>query len=117
MWNDGKYVLWEHITALYYEDVDNGFKLLPRLTYEHIRLNAYSVRRVNLAALVLSASVANVLKAFCPPETSATAKLCEMVDGFFDCLNVRSKTELVMKRKPFPASYTSLDDRMYVSFH
>ena len=43
MWNDGKYVLWQHITALYYEDVDNGLKLLPRLTYEHINLNAYSV--------------------------------------------------------------------------
>ena len=113
MWNDGKDVLWQHITALYYEDVDNGLKLLPRLTYEHINLNAYSVMRVNLAAQVLSASVANVLKAFGPPEASATAKLCEMVDGFFDCLNVRSKTEHVMKRKPFLAPYTSPDDRRY----
>lgn len=24
MWNDGKYVLWQHITAVYYEDVDKG---------------------------------------------------------------------------------------------
>ena len=54
MWNDGKYVLWQHITALYYEDVDNGLRLLPRLTYEHINLNAYSVMQVNLAAQVLS---------------------------------------------------------------
>jgi len=49
----------------------------------------------------------NVLKAFGPPETSATAKLCEMADGFFDCLNVQSKTEHVMKRKPFLAPYSS----------
>ena len=42
-------MLWQHITALYYKDVDNGFKLLPRLTYEHINPNAYSVMRVNLA--------------------------------------------------------------------
>lgn len=116
MWNDGNYVLWQHITALYYEDVDNGLKLLPRLTYEHINLNAYSVMRVNLAAQVLSASVASVLKAFGPPEASATAKLCEMVDGFFDCLNVRSKTEHVVKRKPFLAPYTSPDDRRYGFF-
>lgn len=81
-------MLWQYITALYYKDVDNGFKLLPRLTYEHINPNAYSKMRVNLAAQVLSASVASVLKAFGPPEASATAKFCEMVDGFFDCLNV-----------------------------
>lgn len=116
MWNDGKYVLWQHITALYYEDVDNGLKLLPRLTYEHINLNAYSVMRVNLAAQVLSLSVANVLKAFGPPGASATAKLCEMVDGFFDCLNVRSTTEHVIKRKQFLAPYTSSDDIRYVFF-
>ena len=115
MWNDGKYVLWQHITALYYEDVDNKLKLLPRLTYKHINLNAYSVMLVNLAAQVLSASVASVLEMFGPPEASATAKLCEMVDGFFDCLNVRSKAEHV-KRKPFLAPYTSLDDRRYVFF-
>jgi len=44
--------------------------------------------RVNLAAQVLSAAVAVVLKSFGPPEAAATAKFSEM-DGFFDCLNVR----------------------------
>ena len=116
LWNDGKYVLWQHITALYYEDIDNGLKLLPRLTYEHINLNAYSVMRVNLAAQVLSASVASVLKTFGPPEASATAKLCEMVDGSFDCLNVRSRTEHIRKRKPFLAPYTSPGERRYAFF-
>ena len=109
-------MLWQHITALYYEDIDNGLKLLPRLTYEHINLNAYSVMRVNLAAQVLSASVASVLKTFGPPEASATAKLCEMVDGSFDCLNVRSRTEHIRKRKPFLAPYTSPGDRRYAFF-
>ena len=61
--------------------------------------------RVNLAAQVLSVSVAAVLKEFGPPEAAATAKLCEMVDGFFDCLNVRSTTEYQRKRKPFLAPY------------
>ena len=102
-------MLWQHITALYYEDIDNGLKLLPRLTYEHINLNAYSVMRVNLAAQVLSASVASVLKTFGPLEASATAKLCEMVDGFFDCLNVRSRTEHIRKRKPFHSFFFSLN--------
>ena len=110
-------MLWQHITALYYEDIDNGLKLLPRLTHEHIHLNAYSVIRVNFAAQVLSASVASVLKTFGPPEASTTAKLCEMVDGFFNFLNVRSRTERIRKQKPFIAPYTSPGDRRYVFFH
>lgn len=117
MWNGGKYVLWQHITEMFYQDLDRGLKLLPRLTYEHVNLTAYSVMRVNLAAQVLSASVASVLKAFGSPEVEATAKLCEMVDSFFDCLNVRSTTEHVRKRKPFVAPYTSLHDLRYVCFH
>ena len=111
MWNNGQYILWQHITEIFYQDIDSGLKLLPKLTYEHVNLNAYSVMRVNLAAQVLSASVAAVLKSFGPPEATATAKLCEMVDSVFDCLNVRSMTEHERKHKPFLAPYTSLNDR------
>ncbi|PFX29941.1 hypothetical protein AWC38_SpisGene5248 [Stylophora pistillata] len=93
-----------------YEDFNDALKLLPKLTYEHINLNAYSVMRVNLAAQVLSSTMAAVLKAFVPPEAAGTAKLCEMVDGFFDCLDVRSRIEHIRKRKPFLAPYTSLQD-------
>ena len=50
MWNDGKYILWQHIAQLFYEDTDNGLKLLPKLSQDHIKLNSYSVMRVNLAA-------------------------------------------------------------------
>ena len=114
MWNDGLYVLWQHIAEMFYQDADNGLKLLPKLTFEHVNLTAYSVMRVNLAAQVLSASVASVLKAFGPPEAEGTAKLCEMMDGFFDSLNVRSTTEHQRKRKPFLAPYISDEDRRYV---
>ena len=31
-----------------------------------------------------------MLKYFGPAEAAATSKFCEMVDSFFDCLNVRS---------------------------
>ena len=61
MWNNGLYVLWQHITSMVYEDFDSGLKLLPRLTYEHVNRTAYSVTRVNLAAQVLSSTVATVL--------------------------------------------------------
>ena len=113
MWNDGQYILWQHITQLFYEDAENGLKLLPKLTQDHIKLNSYSVMRVNLAAQVLSATVSAVLTTFGSPESSGTAKLCEMVDSFFDCLNVRSTTEHQRKRKPFLAPYTSVDDERF----
>ena len=114
MWNDGLFILWQHITQLFHQDIDNGLKLLPKLTYEHINLNSYSIMRVNLAAQVLSATVAAVLQSFGPPEAAATAKFCKMVDGFFDCLNVRSTKEHERKRKPFLAPYTSLNDERFV---
>ena len=110
MWNDGQYLLWQHITEIFYQEVANGLKLLPRLSYEHVNLTPYSVMRVNLAAQVLSASFAAVLQTFGPPETAATAKLCKMVDGFFDCLNVGVTAEHQRKRKPFLAPCTSVDD-------
>lgn len=66
--------------------------------------------RVNLAAQVLSASVAAVLRSFGTPDMQGTAKLCSMIDSFFDCLNVRSTTEHVRKRKPFLAPYTAVND-------
>ena len=101
MWNDGQYILWQHIAQLFYEDAENGLKLLPKLTQDHIKLNSYSVMRVNLAPQVLSATVSAVLKTFGSPESSGTANLCAMVDSYFDCLNVRSTTEHQRKRKPF----------------
>ena len=67
---------------MFFQDIDSGLKLLPKLTYDHINLNSYSVMRVSFAAQVLSASVSAVLKSFGPPEAQGTAKLCEMVDGF-----------------------------------
>lgn len=99
MWNDGHY-LWQHFAQLFYH-VENGLKLLPRLTFDHIKLTSYSTMRVNLAAQVLRASVAAVLKAFNPPETANTAKLCKIVDSYFDCLNVRSTQKHQRKSKPY----------------
>lgn len=113
MWNNGFYVIWQHIMQLYYQDVDNGLKVLPKLTYDHIHLNPYSKMRVNLAAQVLSASTATVMRLYGPPESQGTAKFCEMIDKFFDCLNVRSTKEHERKRKPFLAPYRDVDDDRY----
>ena len=74
-------------------------KLLSRITDDFIKLNAYSSMRVNLAAQVLSSSVSAVLTGFGTPDTAGTAKLCKMVDSFFDCVNVRCIHEHERKKK------------------
>ena len=32
MWNNGMYLLWQHITQMFFQDIDSGLKLLPKLT-------------------------------------------------------------------------------------
>ena len=113
LWNDGSHLLWSHIADLFYEDLECGLHLLPRLTYDHIRLNSYSVMNVKLAAQVLSSTVSCTLKKFGPPDAQGTAKFCELMDTFFDCLNVRNTKEHVQKQKPALMPYTSIDDERF----
>ena len=111
MQND--YHLGAYLPALLYQDIDNGLNLLPRLTNDHIHLSSHGVMRVNLAALVLSPSVAAVLKEFGPPEGAGTAKFALKMDKFFYCLNVRSGSEHKRKRKPYLAPYTCMVDERF----
>ena len=94
--------------------MENGLRLMPKLTFDHIKLNSFSSMHVTLAAQVLSASMAVVLREFSTPDTVGTAQFCGMVDSFFDCLNVRSTVEHQRNRKPFVAPYTSIDDSRFV---
>lgn len=60
--------------------------------------------------------MSDALAYFKNPDTEETQKFVAMVDRFFDCLNVRSKTEWALKRKPDLKPYsTSDDDRFDVS--
>ena len=38
MWDGGHYVLWQHIVQMFYQDLESGLKLLPRITADHIKL-------------------------------------------------------------------------------
>ena len=113
MWNDGDFIIWQHIIQLYNDDLENGLKLLPRITSDHIRLTSYSVMRVNLAAQILSSTVSSVLQNFGSPGSSGTSKYCQMFDQFFDCLNVRSLEEHKRERKPMLAPYTDIGDARF----
>ena len=41
MWNDGMYIIWNHIANIFYEDRKRALHILPRLSYEQIKLVPY----------------------------------------------------------------------------
>ena len=110
MWNADKYILWQHIVQMWTEDLNNRIKLLPKITHDHINLTPYTTMTVRYAAQILSKKMATVLQQYGPPDVQETAKICEMLDNFFDCLNVRSLTESKKKRKPFLTPYEDVND-------
>ena len=99
--------MWQYITQFYYEDLDSGLKLMPKLTNEHIHINSYSaIMTVKLTSQVLSQTVASLLKTFGTEEHIETARFCEKMDMFFDCVNSRSLEEHKINIKPYLQKYT-----------
>ena len=49
MWIGGMFILWNHIAEIFYEDRECGLHLLPKITYEHIKLTSYSTMNVKFA--------------------------------------------------------------------
>ena len=101
MWNSDLDILWYHVSRFYYEDLEMGLHFLAKITQGHIQLNLFSIMNVHLAVQILSSSVAHVLREYDPPEATGTATFCELMDQFFDCMNVRNCTEHKTKLKPF----------------
>ena len=110
MWNDDNHLLFRHIADLFYGDQEFGLHTLPKY---HIVLTSYSKMKVKLATQVLSKSVAISLRESGKKEVLGTAQFCEMMNDFFDCTNVRSKTEHIRKRNQFIKPYTSGNDERF----
>ena len=70
---------------------------------------------VNYAVQTLSKTISVALSTFETPESIATAEYCEIIDSFFDCLNLRSLTEGRIKIKPFLEPYVSQNDERFTS--
>ena len=114
MWNDGKYLSWNDISKLFYDDIDCGLYITPKLTNDHISLTPFSVMNVKLAVQVLSNSVSKALRLYGPPEALGTSIYCEMFDNFFDCTNVRNNEEWKKKSKDFLKPYTDVNDARFL---
>ena len=98
---------------MYFMDAESPLKLLPNITFDHISLTPYSVMRVDLAAQILSSTMASVLSHHGGNELSGTSKYCDMTDQFFDCMNVQSVSEHIRKHKNKVAPYTNIDDERF----
>ena len=50
MWKNGMFILWNHISDIFYEDRECDLYILPKLTNENIKLTPYSKMNVRPAA-------------------------------------------------------------------
>ena len=87
------------------DEINNGLKLIPKLTLEHVQLNPYSIMKVHSATQVLSEIVNNILSIYYLDAAHATAEFCKFMDMFFDCLNVRCQYEGNTKKKEYLKPY------------
>ena len=83
LWNNGKEMIWYHIYKIAFDEMNNGLKLIPKLTLEHVQLNPYSIRKVHLAIQVLSENVSCILINYYPDAAHGTAEFCKFMDMFF----------------------------------
>ena len=102
--------MFRHIADLFYSDQEFALHTLPKLTLDHIVLTSFSKMKVKLAVQVLSKSVAIALRETAKEDVTGTAEFCEMMNGFFDCTNVRSLTEHARKKNAFIKPYESAED-------
>ena len=62
---------------------------------------------------VMSETVASALQFTNEERTRETQKFIQMIDTFFDCLNVNSPLEGKLKRKQSRSPYTSPNDEIF----
>ena len=48
MWNNGKFITWQHITEFYYGDRKKDLNLLPKITKDHIKVTSDGAMKVNI---------------------------------------------------------------------
>ena len=114
LWKDGKNILWTQITNLFGKEELDLYVRCPKLTRNHIDLNAYSRMKVNYAAQIFSASVAKLLEEeFDDAEVSETCKFIRHMNRFFDCLNTRNLYEGRNKINSDLNAYTRKDDQRF----
>lgn len=84
LWRNGKDISWVYIVRLFEEHcVFNLYTPCPKLSRNHIDLNAFTYLKVNLVAQVLSSSVANALEDNYDESVSETVPFIRNMNKFF----------------------------------
>ena len=68
-------------------------------------LNCYSKVTIKFSVPVLNERAAKILQFFGTTATYQTTKYCQMLDQFFDCVNIISLEKHKKKTKPFLRPY------------
>ena len=110
MWKERNFILWDHLCKILDDELENGLKLNPKLTINHIQLSSFSCMNVKLAAQTLSVTNADILNIYYGPETTQTALCCKHMNNFFNCLNVKSTKEGNYNRNQFLKPYMTEND-------
>eukprot|EP00731_Ephydatia_muelleri_P032664 Em0024g208a len=105
---NGMPISWDHLKELYTKNRAQADDTGLALKFEHIHLTSYSKMRVDLAAQVLSNSVAKEL--LCLLAKRHRIYFAEIFDRFFDCLNSSSLSAGKRSRNPFRSPYRSGTD-------
>ena len=90
-------ISWDYIRQFFEKDQQQKIRLAPKLTEKHICVEGFSKMRANLAAQVMSRTVAagiytHSVSGTLPQKAIHTAEFVEKVDSLFDCFNSSSKT-------------------------
>ena len=106
LWKDGKDISWLHLLRLFEDHCElTVYSPCPKLSRNRLDITAYSCMKVNLAAQVLSSTVA--LEMMYDDNVTETVNFIRMMNRFFDCLNVRNLYEGRNKRNLDLNPYTS----------
>ena len=88
-------ICWEYVQKFYDFDKTMPVRMAPKLTDKHLELPPFTSMRVNLAAQVLSHSVAAGMQTLCcfgklPEEATHTAQFIDKFDKLFNAFNSRT---------------------------
>eukprot|EP00794_Sanderia_malayensis_P002273 gene2273-2612_t len=111
MLNNDKYLLWSHISQAFHKDLQFGLHRLIKIGPEHINVSPFGKMSVPYGVQVLSKTMCNaLLHCFPSGEADETAKLCSLVNDFFDICNVRSTSEYLRRRNQNLEPFKSVSD-------
>ena len=102
---EGKRISWKWIKDFFDSDSQKAIRMAPRLTKKHLEVPPFSAMRVNLAAQVLSHTVAAGICTYVDlgkmhDEGMHTAEFVKLIDGLFDIFNSRNRLDIKILRRP-----------------